>query len=346
MADLPSSVAAVDILGTLQRTLLRGNGTSGTDIEITAGDRVRGENANTGTDAVIQGGNSSVISTDGADVRLEAGSPGSGGDPGVIRLFNGGGDDSKPIFSFTSEGANGGTIHVFVGNQDPVTAEITPIGIGDLYIRTDTGEIYQQDDSDGWQLVNRRPLDEPFQVRTTTSSVAAAVTTVFADATAGAMTLTLTTVTGNEGKRYFIHKVDSTANAVTIVGGGAETFNGEASYVLSNLYDNVTIRCDGTQWLVDNENPKFQVITTSTLLNRGDDIVYADATSGNITVTLPTAVGIAGRAFNISKRDVSANTVLINPDGSETINGDTNVTISNQYDSVTVISDGADWGIL
>jgi hypothetical protein len=63
--------------------------------------------------------------------------------------------------------------------------------------------------------------------------------------------------------------------------------------------------------------------------------------SNNSSVTLPTAVGISGRQYNIIRSgtsDVTVNTTL-----SQTISGDLILTLTNQWDSVVVVSDNANW---
>jgi hypothetical protein len=62
------------------------------------------------------------------------------------------------------------------------------------------------------------------------------------------------------------------------------------------------------------------------------------------TISLPTAVGITGRIYVIKSR--SSNTVIIDPSGSETIDGSTtiNLTASTGANSVAIIqSDGTNW---
>jgi hypothetical protein len=69
--------------------------------------------------------------------------------------------------------------------------------------------------------------------------------------------------------------------------------------------------------------------------------------TGSMTLTLPTAVGIGGRIYVIKKTSAVAGTITIDPNGSETIDGAlTNTAIVNQYQSLTVQSDGANWFIL
>jgi hypothetical protein len=93
--------------------------------------------------------------------------------------------------------------------------------------------------------------------------------------------------------------------------------------------------------------PSQQWITKSvdyTLLPTDYGGILADATSGNRTMTLPTAVG-AWQEFTIKKKDSSANTVTVATTSSQTIDGASTYVISTQYESVTVVSDSANWFI-
>lgn len=70
------------------------------------------------------------------------------------------------------------------------------------------------------------------------------------DATAGAFTVTLTAAASSLGRVVTIKKIDSSANAVTVDGDGAEAIDGAATYALSSQYDAVTLHCDGVTWNV------------------------------------------------------------------------------------------------
>jgi len=74
--------------------------------------------------------------------------------------------------------------------------------------------------------------------------------------------------------------------------------------------------------------------------------IIANATSGNITITLPACAGCLDREYHVLKKDSSSNTVTIDGAGSETINGATTHVLSSQYDSVTIKCDGTEWFIL
>ncbi len=74
-----------------------------------------------------------------------------------------------------------------------------------------------------------------------------------------------------------------------------------------------------------------------------DETILADASSAAITVTLPDPASYPDEALSIKKIDSSANAVTVAPHGSETIDGAASVTLANQWDSVTVKSDGTNW---
>jgi hypothetical protein len=77
-----------------------------------------------------------------------------------------------------------------------------------------------------------------------------------------------------------------------------------------------------------------------------DVLVIADASGGAFTITLPTAVGIDGKVYRVKKIDSSSNTVTVDADGSETIDGGTTATIATQYEAITIVSDGTEWWVL
>jgi len=88
----------------------------------------------------------------------------------------------------------------------------------------------------------------------------------------------------------------------------------------------------------------FRTITASAAHIDGDDYILVDASSAAVTYTLPRAV--AGVELDIKKIDSTANLLTIDGNGSETIDGATTATLSSQYDSVTVASDGTAWHIV
>lgn len=94
------------------------------------------------------------------------------------------------------------------------------------------------------------------------------------------------------------------------------------------------------------EEAPTTVSNGTTNLNDKQKNVKANATSGDAIINLPTAVGKLNDTITITKTDSSANTVQINPDGSETISGESSITLYYQYQSAVLISDGANWFVL
>lgn len=77
-----------------------------------------------------------------------------------------------------------------------------------------------------------------------------------------------------------------------------------------------------------------------------DGVILGDATGGAFTVTLPTAVGRAGKTFTVKRINSGGNAVTVGTTSSQTIDGSTTYALSSQYASVTVVSDGANWHII
>jgi hypothetical protein len=82
------------------------------------------------------------------------------------------------------------------------------------------------------------------------------------------------------------------------------------------------------------------VKTVNYTLSENDDIVFA---SGNIQLTLPSAVNVRGRLYTVKKTDASGTTITIATIGGETIDGSATKQLSEADDALTVASDGSNW---
>ena len=83
------------------------------------------------------------------------------------------------------------------------------------------------------------------------------------------------------------------------------------------------------------------VVSGDTTLDSTHAIVLVSA---GVTISLPTAVGIAGRFYNVIRTGGGmTDFVIIEPSGTETISGDLNLTLTNQWDSCVFVSDGSNW---
>lgn len=87
----------------------------------------------------------------------------------------------------------------------------------------------------------------------------------------------------------------------------------------------------------------YTAVTSTYPITSLDETI--NCTSGTFTVTLPTAVGVTGKVYNIKNSGTGSITVATT--SSQTIDGNTSGTlVLTQYDNLTVLSNGANWIIL
>jgi len=84
----------------------------------------------------------------------------------------------------------------------------------------------------------------------------------------------------------------------------------------------------------------YTISTTS-----GIEEVFLLTPSVDITVNLP-AAATAGSGYKYQIKNLSANTITVDPSGSETIDGAATFALSSQYSSITAICDGSNWFII
>ncbi len=104
-------------------------------------------------------------------------------------------------------------------------------------------------------------------------------------------------------------------------------------------------------WTIDNALSLEQLWTTvaktsnyTVLDTDRDKLILVDATSGTVTISL-IAAATAGDGFQIAvkKTDSSGNTVILDGNSSETIDGATTLTLSNQNEIAVLTCNGSNW---
>lgn len=90
----------------------------------------------------------------------------------------------------------------------------------------------------------------------------------------------------------------------------------------------------------------IRTVTTDVTAQASDHTILVNATSANRTVTLPAAASNAKRLYKVKKIDASGNTVTIDGNASETIDGATTKVLSTQYQSIEIHCDGTSWWIV
>jgi len=91
--------------------------------------------------------------------------------------------------------------------------------------------------------------------------------------------------------------------------------------------------------------PAIRTESSSYTIVDGDGTILVDTLSGNVTITMPSVL-LANNYYNIKKIDTSGNKVIIVTPGSETIDGDAQVEITTQYESLQLITDGSNWFVI
>lgn len=106
------------------------------------------------------------------------------------------------------------------------------------------------------------------------------------------------------------------------------------------------LRGDST-WQTPTVTPTYSTSskTANYTITGTDDVILADAAGGAITITLPTAVSVT-KFFTIKRKNSGANNVTVATTASQTIDGATTKVLAQQYESITVVSDNANWFII
>ena len=91
---------------------------------------------------------------------------------------------------------------------------------------------------------------------------ASVYTVILVDASGNDITITLPAALANPGRYYYIKKIDSSGNKVTVKGDTtAETIDGEEQIDINLQYAYVAVLCDGTVWhIIGGEYVKMEDI--------------------------------------------------------------------------------------
>ena len=90
----------------------------------------------------------------------------------------------------------------------------------------------------------------------------------------------------------------------------------------------------------------YRTVETTGNVQSGDYLLICDATAGAITMTLPPAALVPGRIYAFKRINAGANQVVVDGYGAETIDGAATHTLTPQWNSVTIMSNGVAWFIL
>lgn len=149
-------------------------------------------------------------------------------------------------------------------------------------------------------------------------------------------------VTGEAWQRFF-----RTAAGAVSLGGGAAAPDTTLSRSAAGVWAMTgTGAGAGALTLGGGFQTAHNLVTGATTLTQAHSVVTATA-AAPYSITLPTAVGCAGREYTIIKTDNNANLITIATTSAQNINGATTyVGLTAQWKYVKVISNGAQWVIV
>ena len=93
-------------------------------------------------------------------------------------------------------------------------------------------------------------FSSPIKTVTAAYTLTSSDSTVLANASSAAFTVTLPDATTCSGREYVIKKIDSSANAVTVGVTGTQTIDGASSRSLASQYKYITVQSDGSNWYI------------------------------------------------------------------------------------------------
>jgi len=119
----------------------------------------------------------------------------------------------------------------------------------------------------------------------------------------------------------------------------------EQQQTLNFSTDLITQRINEFDVTAGTRDTKTVTTTSHTAADDGVILVDDDTAAATVTVTLPAADVSDGLIYHIKKLGTTAN-VIVDGSGSETIDDGTTATLTAQYESIMIVSDGTAWHII
>jgi len=161
----------------------------------------------------------------------------------------------------------------------------------------------------------------------------------------------------NENKTYVIKRNANGAvypgNVLRIVPASGENLDQStfaSPYIMENDFESVTVRSNGSRWYIlrhYNAENAVVAVTTAYTPYKNDKTILADASSASFTVTLPGAATVeTGKTYTVKRTNAGANTVIVDGNGSETIDGIPSLRLNQRFDYLQLQSDGTNWMVI
>lgn len=202
-----------------------------------------------------------------------------------------------------------------------------------------------------WRGVKRKTsADSPYSVTSADNGYLIVV-----DTSSGAVSITLPQISTITAPFNVGVQLDAGSNAITINRSSTDTIDGATSRTITVQGSGVELLLDATpspdEWEVIEFGLRGTINsvaakTSNYTVTSSDDYVSWDATSGAITFSFPAAASNTGKIWTIQKIDSSANGVVLDPNGAETISGASTATLYTQFETISAVSNGSNLVIL
>ncbi|MCB1556559.1 MAG: hypothetical protein KDJ15_04510 [Alphaproteobacteria bacterium] len=167
----------------------------------------------------------------------------------------------------------------------------------------------------------------------------------------GALTVALPGAASASGVEMTVKKIDTSSNLVTVTEDSGAGPDGR-SFFLGGENDYVTMISNGAEWFVTSSNrmagnTRYADTSGTYQIDMAVDVYLISSFGGAVTAQLPpaNAAEAAGRMVTIKKTDSSANAVTVTEQGGSGPDG-FGQPLADQYDAITVVSDGGQWWIV
>jgi len=161
-------------------------------------------------------------------------------------------------------------------------------------------------------------------------------------AVSGTVTATTAKLTNLTDGKVPYHVNDTTGLADTNVAYDSGTGNW-------NFGGSVGVKTSPSSTLHSGGSTALSCTTITSSTTAADYSTYfLDASSGEVILTLPSAPSCPGRIYNIVRAQAypSAYNCIVACQSGQTINGESSVALNNNYDRITVQSNGSNWIIV
>jgi hypothetical protein len=121
-----------------------------------------------------------------------------------------------------------------------------------------------------------------------------------------------------------------------VVNDNADLFDSLETEVDTNTLDIIDLKADKAE----KDNVVNKVADYTAVIS---DYILVSASVADITITLPTAVGVTGKQINITKIDSTSFDIIVDSTSSQLIIGSLTQTLSKQWSNATFVSTGSYW---